>query len=310
MGQTKIGLFFPQVGVPYPAILERAKLADRLGYHSLWVVDHMWARGIPDMDHLEAWTLMTALAVSTERLRIGTLVLCNSYRNPALLAKMASTFDLVSNGRLEIGLGAGWMDEEYRGYGYPFPSIKVRIEQLDEGLVVMKKLFTESRATFEGKYYSLDDAANNPKPMQKPHPPILIGGAGEKLLLRVVAEHANTWNCPNNASTELPRKLEVLRRHCDTVGRDPNEIEVSEQCVCVLGEDEKDFKSKWTTAKQLLGSVFDLEKTAFRGTPEQVTEQLIARRAQGVTFFTILFSDFHTPETLQLFAERVAPALA
>ena len=189
MGQTKIGLFFPQVGVPYPAILERAKLADRLGYHSLWVVDHMWARGIPDMDHLEAWTLMTALAVSTERLRIGTLVLCNSYRNPALLAKMASTFDLVSNGRLEIGLGAGWMDEEYRGYGYPFPSIKVRIEQLDEGLVVMKKLFTESRATFEGKYYSLDDAANNPKPMQKPHPPILIGGAGEKLLLRVVAEH-------------------------------------------------------------------------------------------------------------------------
>lgn len=309
MRQTKVGLFFPQVGVPYAAIRERAQIADELGYHSLWVVDHMWARGLPDMEHLEAWTVMTALATATQRLRIGTLVLCNSYRNPALLAKMASTFDVISNGRLEIGIGAGWMDEEYRGYGYPFPSAKVRIEQLEEALAVMKKLFTETRATFEGRYYSVSDAANNPKPMQKPHPPILIGGAGEKLLLRVVAEHADTWNCPNNASTELPRKLEVLERHCDAVGRDFGDIEISEQCVCVLGADEKDFKAKWGMAKQLLGSVFDLEKTAFRGTPEEVAEQMRARRAQGVTFFTMLFSDFHSPETLQLFAEKVVPLL-
>jgi F420-dependent oxidoreductase-like protein len=309
MRQTKVGLFFPQVGVAFPTMRERARTADKLGFHSLWVVDHMWARGIPDMDHLEAWTLMTALAAATERLRIGTLVLCNSYRNPALLAKMAATFDVISGGRLELGLGAGWMDEEYRGYGYPFPPPRVRIEQLEEGLVVMKKLFTETRATFEGKYYSLDDAANNPKPVQKPHPPVLIGGAGEKLLLRVVAEHANTWNCPNNASTELPRKLEALKRHCDRVGRDFEEIEISEQCICVLGADDKEFKSKWSLAKQLLGAIFDLEKTAFRGTPPQVTEQLISRRAQGVTFFTMLFSDFNDPDTLQLFAEEVAPGL-
>lgn len=309
MRETKVGLFFPQVGVPYSTMRERAQTADNLGYHSLWVVDHMWARGIPDMDHLESWTLMTALACATQKLRIGTLVLCNSYRNPALLAKMASTFDVISGGRLELGIGAGWMDEEYRGYGYPFPSVRERIEQLDEGLVVMKKLFTESRATFQGRYYSLDDAANNPKPVQKPHPPMLIGGAGEKLLLRVVAEHANTWNCPNNASTELARKIDALKGHCDAVGRDFDDIEISEQSICVLGENEKDFKAKWATAKQLLGAIFDLEKTAFRGTPEQVAEQLLDRRSQGVTFFTMLFSDFHDPETLQLFAENVLPAL-
>ena len=309
MKQTKIGLFFPQVGVPFPLIRDRAQLADRLGYHSLWVVDHMWARGLPDVDHLEAWTVMSSLAALTERLRIGTLVLCNSYRNPSLLAKMASSLDVVSGGRLEIGIGAGWMDEEYRGYGYPFPPAKVRIEQLEEALIIMKQLFTESRATFEGKYYSVDDAANSPKPVQKPHPPILIGGAGEKLLLRVVAQHANTWNCPNNAATELVHKIEVLKRHCDAVKRDFDEIEISEQCVAVLGATEKEFEQKWAVAKQMLGSIFDLEKTAFRGTPEQVVEQLRRRREQGVTFFTILFSDFHAPETLQLFAEKVLPAL-
>lgn len=309
MRQTKVGLFFPQVGMPFSLIRERAQLADRLGYHSLWAVDHMWARGMPDLEHPEAWTLMTALAMSTERLRIGGLVLCNSYRNPALLAKMASSLDVLSGGRLELGVGAGWMDEEYRAYGFPFPPVRTRIEQLEEGVIIMKRLFTEPRASFEGKYYSVRDAVNLPKPLQQPHPPILIGGGGEQLMLRVVAQHADVWNCPNNVAHELPRKIEVLRRHCDAVGRDFGHIEISEQCVAVLGETEKEFKQKMAAATQIFGGVFDLEKTAFRGTPDQVTEQLRRRREQGVTFFIILFADFHAPETLQLFAERVMPAL-
>jgi len=130
MSRVKFGLFAPQVGVPFSVIKERAQLADRLGYHSIWFVDHMWSRGMPDLDHLEAWTLMSATAALTERIGIGTLVLCNSYRNPALLAKMASSLDNVSNGRLLLGLGSGWMDEEYRAYGYSFPSARVRVEQL------------------------------------------------------------------------------------------------------------------------------------------------------------------------------------
>jgi alkanesulfonate monooxygenase SsuD/methylene tetrahydromethanopterin reductase-like flavin-dependent oxidoreductase (luciferase family) len=146
--------------------------------------------------------------------------------------------------------------------------------------------------------------------VQKPHPPILIGGAGEKLILPIVARHANIWNCPNNHATALARRLDVLREHCQTVGRDPAEIEVSEQCVVVLGRDDKDFREKWDMATKLLGAVFDLEKTAFRGTPEQVVEQFQKRVEQGVTSFTFLLSDFHSPESLNLFAEKVLPSFA
>ncbi len=310
MSRIKFGLFAPQVGVPFATIKERAQLADRLGYHSIWFVDHMWSRGLPNLDHLEAWTLMAATAAVTEHLGIGTLVLCNSYRNPALLAKMAASLDHVSNGRLLLGLGAGWMDEEYRAYGYPFPPARVRIEQLEEALVIVKLLFSQPRASFQGKYYAIDAAVNNPKPLQKPHPPILIGGAGEKRMLRVVAEHADIWNCPNNAATELQQKLAVLKRHCDAFGRDPAAIEVSEQTIVVLGRTQKDVRAKLDFAKRALGAVFDIDKTALRGTPDQLIDAIQARSRQGVTFFTMLFGDLNQPETLELFAEQVAPAFA
>jgi F420-dependent oxidoreductase-like protein len=310
VSRVKFGLFAPQVGAPFNVIKERALLADRLGFHSIWFVDHMWSRGLPDLDHLDAWTLMAATAAVTERLGIGTLVLCNSYRNPALLAKMAASLDNVSNGRLLLGLGAGWMDEEYRAYGYPFPSARVRIEQLDEALAIIKLLFKEPRASFEGKYYAISDAVNNPKPVQKPHPPILIGGAGEKRLLRLVAEHADIWNCPNNAALELEHKLAVLKRHCEAFGRDPASIEVSEQTIVVLGRTEKDLRSKLQFAKRALGAVFDIDKTALSGTPDQLIEAINARSRQGVSFFTIMFGDLNQPETLELFAEKVAPAFA
>lgn len=310
MSRIKFGLFLPQVGVPFEVIRERVQLADRLGFHSVWFVDHMWSRGLPDLDHLEAWTVMSATAAVTQRLGIGTLVLCNSYRHPALLAKMAASLDQVSNGRLLLGLGAGWMEEEYRAYGYSFPSARVRIEQLEEAVALIKLMLTQPRTSFQGKYYGVDEAVNNPKPVQKPHPPILIGGAGERRLLRVVAEHADIWNCPNNAAQALPQKLEVLQRHCDAVGRDPQAIEVSEQCVMVLGRDEKDLRQKTQFAKQALGAMFDIDKTALRGTPEQLIEAIHNRSRQGVTLFTTLFGDLNQPETLELFASKVAPAFA
>lgn len=309
MPKARFGLFFPQVGLPFSVIRERAELAERLGYDSILVVDHMWSRGIADVDHLEAWTVMSGLAAVTERIRVGALVLCNSYRNPALLAKMSASLDAVSNGRLLFGIGAGWMEEEYHAYGYPFPPIRERLEQLEEGLQIIKRMWTESRTTFAGKHFTVRDAVNRPVPVQKPHPPILIGGAGEKRLLPIVARHADVWNCPNNHATELPRKLDVLRQHCDTIGRDAGEIEVSEQCVIVLGRDDADFKAKWDQAQAMLGQVFDLEATAFRGTPEQVADQLRKRMAEGVTFFTFLLGDFHAPESLELLAEKVVPSL-
>ena len=310
MRPVKFGLFCPQVGIPFDGIKERAQAADRLGYDSIWFVDHFWSRGLPQMDHLEAWTLMSAIAVLTVRLRIGTLVMCNSYRNPALLAKMSASLDQVSNGRFVLGLGAGWMDEEYRAYGYPFPSMRVRIEQLEESLAIIRRLFREPVSSFQGKYYAIEEAVNNPKPVQKPYPPILIGGAGEKRMLRVVAEHADIWNCPNNAAPELEHKLAVLRQHCEAVGRDPESIEVSEQTICVLGRNEDDLRQKLQFAKRTLGSVFDIDNTALIGTPPHLFEAIQKRNRQGVTFFTILFTDFNQPETLELFAAQVAPAFA
>jgi F420-dependent oxidoreductase-like protein len=310
MRRLKFGLFLPQVGLSFRQIRERAELADRLGYDSILFVDHMWSRGLPQIDHLEAWTVMSATAALTTRLRVGTLVLCNSYRNPALLAKMAASLDAVSEGRLLFGIGAGWMEEEYQAYGYPFPSTRVRIEQLDEAVDLIKRMWIEGAASFTGKHYAVREAVNRPAPVQKPYPPILIGGAGEKYLLRVVARHADIWNCPNNHATALPERLATLHDHCARIGRDPAEIEVSEQCVIVLGRDEADFRAKWKAAEAMLGSVFDLETTAFRGTPEQVADQLRRRVEQGVTFFTFLLGDFHAPASLELFAERVIPAVS
>jgi F420-dependent oxidoreductase-like protein len=304
------GVFLPQVGLDFAALTERAEACEQAGFHSLWLADHMWARGMPDVDYLESWTALTALAMRTTRLRLGTLVLCNSYRNPALVAKMAATFDRISGGRLELGVGAGWMDEEYRGYGYHFPTARVRIEQLEEGLEVMRRLFGDARSTFQGKYYALDDAPNNPKPLQALGPPITIGGAGERLLLKVVAKYADRWNCPMNAAHELPHKLEVLRSHCVDAGRNPDDITISEQVIVVLGADDVDFKNRWTMAKQFLSGFADLDAVAVRGTPDAVVEGLRAKAAKGVRLFTVMFGDLAPPETLRLFGERVLPALS
>lgn len=308
--QAKFGVFLLPVGVTFSEVRDRAQAMDELGFYSLWLPDHMWMRGFPDRSYLEVWSTLCALAPVTKRLRLGTLVLCNSFRNPALVAKMASTLDCASGGRLELGLGAGWMEEEYRGYGYVFPSAKMRIEQLDEGLEVIRRLFTQERADFQGKYYSLEQAVNDPKPVQKPHPPITVGGAGEKLLLRVVATHADRWNCPMNAAPEIKRKIEALERHCRRVGREMSQITISEQCLVVLGRDRRDFEAKWADAKQAWAGFADLNNFAVSGTPERVAETLRRKVAAGVTLFAVMFSDGAHPETLRLFAEQVTPAVA
>jgi len=310
MRKVRFGLFYPQAEQTFEQVKERAQLADRLGFDSILFTDHMWNRGLPQFDQLEAWTLMSAIAAVTERIRVGSMVVCNSFRNPALLGKMAASLDAVSGGRLILGMGCGWMEEEYAAYGYRFPSDRVRIEQLEESLEVLQRLFSAEPATFQGKYYSVHEAVNRPAPVQQPHPPILIGGGGERRMLRVVARFADIWNCPNNHAPALPRKLEVLHGHCAAIGRDPDEIEVSEQCVIVLGRDEKEFGEKLELARAMVGRVFDLENCGFRGTPEQIVDQIRQRVEQGVTYFTFLLGDFHTPESLTLLAEEVLPQFA
>ncbi|MGH7987777.1 MAG: TIGR03560 family F420-dependent LLM class oxidoreductase [Candidatus Binataceae bacterium] len=298
------GLFSPQAGMSFKTLLERAQHLEQLGYHSIWLVDHFWNRGLPEADVLECTATMSALAARTEKLRIGSLVLCNSFRNPGLLAKTLSTIDNVSNGRVEIGLGAGWMDEEYRGYGYDFPTMGARLRQLEEGLKVMKLLFTEKKASFDGRYYHLADALNHPKPVQKPHPPITIGGSGEKVMLRIVAQYADRWNCPAGYRS-FEHKLAVLKEHCQAVGRDLNTINISEQLLVCLGANEAEVEEKWKLSQRL-----PFWRTGIKGTPHQVIEQLRARVAKGITFFTVIFGDFGPPRTLELFAREVMPAFA
>ena len=304
MAQADFALFSPQAAMSCAALIDRARLAEKLGYHSLWLVDHMWTRGMPELDHLECLTMMTAIAARTERLRIGTLVICNSYRNPALLAKSLTTIDHVSNGRLEVGIGAGWMDEEYRAYGYQFPSMGARLRQLEEGLQILKQMFTEKKATFKGKYYAIEDALNNPNPIQKPHPPITIGGSGEKVMLRLVAKYADRWNCPAGYDS-FEHKLGVLRQHCKEAGRDIKTINISEQILICLAKDESAVEQQWKMAQRL-----PFAKTGIKGTPKQVVEILKDRVKQGIEMFTIFFGDFGQPPTLELFAKEVMPAFA
>jgi alkanesulfonate monooxygenase SsuD/methylene tetrahydromethanopterin reductase-like flavin-dependent oxidoreductase (luciferase family) len=307
----QFALFQPQVGLTFPILKERALAAEEYGLHSLWLPDHMWVRGAPQLDYLESWTVLSGLAAATTRLRLGGLVFCNSYRNPAFFAKMLATLDNISNGRVEVGLGAGWMDEEYKAYGYEFPSGGVRASQLREGVEIIKKMFTEDKPSYEGKYYRITEAYNNPKPVQKPHPPITIGAIAEQKMLKLVAQHADGWNCPAAASHRLEKKWGVIVEYCKTLGRNPDEITISEQIVGVLGKDKADFERKYPIAKQTLGRLADLDRTALRGDPAGFIEGVKEKNRKGVTLFTIVFSDIAQDDfldTLKLFAREVMPA--
>src|SRR5438105_8572402 len=297
-------LFSPLAGLPWKAVNERAASIERLGYHSIWLTDHFWNRGVPEADVLECTSTMSALCVGTDKLRIGSLVLCNSFRNPALLAKILSTMDNLSNGRVEVGLGAGWMEEEYRGYGYEFPSTGTRLRQLDEGLQIIKLLMTEKKSSFEGRYYKIADAYCSPKPVQKPHPPITIGGSGEKLMLKIVAQHADRWNCPAGYRN-FQHKLDVLKQHCETVGRDFKQINISEQLLVCIGANESEVEDKWKIAQRL-----PFWRTGIKGTPPQIVELLRERVRQGITFFTVIFGDMNSNQSIELFAREVMPAFA
>jgi F420-dependent oxidoreductase-like protein len=197
-------------------------------FESGWTFDHFYPI-FSDWKGpcLEAWVVTTALAQATQRLRVGVLVTGNVYRHPAVLANMAATLDQVSNGRLELGIGAGWNQQECDAYGIDLPPLKERFDRFDEACEVIRRLLTETEANFEGKYYTLTNARCEPKPVQKPHPPILIGGGGEKRTLRAVARYADHWNIPGGGVEVWKAKHEVLAQHCKAIGRDPNEIVTS-----------------------------------------------------------------------------------
>lgn len=301
-------LFLPQAGAGYSMLRERALAVEAAGYDGLWLTDHFFASGLPDLDYLEGWTALSGLAEATESLRLGVMVTCQSYRNPALLAKVAATADHISSGRLELGIGAGWMEEEYRAYGWEFPPVGVRLAQLEETLEIITGMYANPAFTFEGAHYRVTDAPCAPKPIQKPLP-ITIGGAGRKVLLRLVAKYAARWNCPMTSAHEVGELLDTLAAHCREVERDVHEIVVSEQLPVIIGRDADHLEEKRRVAKMMIGGWVDIKRMALVGTPEQVADGLRAKIAAGVTDFALLFGDLGMPDSFELFAQRVVPAL-
>jgi F420-dependent oxidoreductase-like protein len=308
MPRVEFGVMLRQQKIEFGDIRKTAELCDELGYHSVWFYDHILGMGELDLDIFESWTLMSALSTVTSNVRLGTMVLCNSFRPPALLAKMASTLDVISGGRLEFAIGAGWFEPEYMAYGYDFPDHVTRIKQLAESVKIIKALWTEEKPGVDGKYYRIKDAYCNPKPVQKPHPPVIIGGAGEKHLLRVVAEHADEWNCPANHSLSIDNKLQVLKKHCSAVGRNPGDIKISQQTVCVLAKDEAELAEKLPKAQMRYGFFGDVEKLGIVGTPDQCIRKIEENEKKGITKYTIFFSDIMNHATLKFFAREVLSA--
>jgi F420-dependent oxidoreductase-like protein len=286
--------------------VEVAILAEQLGYDSVWVYDHFHTVPRPAQEAVfECWTTMAAISQRTSRVRLGQMVGCNSYRQPSLLAKITSTIDVISGGRLDWGIGAGWYENEYRGYGYDFPEPKVRIGMLREAVEIVKAMWTEPEVTYEGRYYQLHRALNDPKPLQRPHPPVWIGGGGEQLTLRVVARHADVSNFGGRPD-EWAHKAEVLKQHCAAVGRDYDTIRKTwSPEVFIRGTEaevvEAGSRSIWGEAAERwrAGNLV--------GTPEQVCEKIQQYLDLGCTGFVPWCSDYPDTESLERFAREVMP---
>jgi F420-dependent oxidoreductase-like protein len=228
--------FWPSPTLPWSEVLHLARHVEAKGWHGIWYADHF----MPNEGDLatpwnEAWTTIAALAAAVPRLRLGPLVSGNTYRHPAVLANMASTVDHISGGRVVLGLGAGWQENEHRAYGIEFSTVRGRLERLEEACQVVKSLLSQPRTSFEGKYYRLVDAPLEPKPVQRPLP-LLVGGGGEKVTLRIAAKYADEWNVWGDPAT-LRHKMAVLDRHCESLSRDPRSIRRSAQALLYLSDD-------------------------------------------------------------------------
>ncbi|HEY0604624.1 MAG TPA: LLM class F420-dependent oxidoreductase [Herpetosiphonaceae bacterium] len=217
----------------YPAMLAIWQAADATPvFEHAWLFDHFNPIG-GDLDGpcYEGWTTLAALAAQTQRIRLGLMVTGNTYRHPAVLAHIAATLDVISNGRLDLGLGAGWNEYEHRSMGIPLYPPGERIERFGEACELIKRLFTQPIADFDGQFYQLQEARCDPKPVQQPYPPFVIGGGGERRTLRVVAQYADIWNFAGGPVEDFTHKVEVLKRHCEAVGRDPSTIRLSVQTM-------------------------------------------------------------------------------
>jgi F420-dependent oxidoreductase-like protein len=296
LGETKFGVFLPfyafqKVNGPYFDMLREVVVeCEKCGYHSVWLDDHLMYNS---SSILESWITLSVLSSITKRIRLGIMASCNSFRNPALLAKMAATLDVISKGRLELAIGAGAQESEHIAYGIPFPNAKERIARLNEAVEIMKKMWTDEKTSYSGNYYRVKEAICIPKPLQKPYPPITIAGGGEKLTLKVTAKHADRydWGYLPSMGT-FKHKLKILQGHCETINRDFEKIE----------------RSCWPAGQIFLrenstNSELETMSSSFRGTPAEFMSLIQNYRDLSVTFCMLFFGDLPKVDSLRLFAE-------
>lgn len=316
---VKFGVFVPQgwkmdlVGIAdpieqYERMTQVAQVAESLNYDSIWVYDHFHTVPVPTLETtFECWTITAGLARDTKRIKIGQMVTCNGYRHPALLAKIASTVDVMSHGRLLCGLGAGWYEHEWRAYGYGFPEIPDRMGAFREACEIVVKMWTEEKPVFKGKYYSIDGAINQPKGVQQPHIPLWLGGGGEKVTLKLVAKWAQGCNFGGSNPELIRQKYDVLRGHCEALGRDINTITISTSMEVHLLNDGDDPARAGDWAGGLLSA--EQYQRQFRvGTADQITEQIQASVDAGANYIIVYMPGLAYDQTmLHRFAETVMP---
>jgi len=307
--QVKFCVRVHQGGYSFEDLKRIWTTADRLGYHSGSLYDLL------NVPTLECWSTLCALAAVTHRIRLIPMVLANAYRPAPLLAKMSSTLDVISGGRLELGIGAGGGRGDHLASGIPFPSVRERMAMLGESVQVIKRLWTEPKVDFEGKFYTLKGASNEPRPVQHPHPPILIGGHGERHVLRGVAAHADMCNIGNGMSVEEHHaKLDILAQYCLELGRDPSEIEVTHNTRVLIADSDAELEKLIAQgARDSHMSLDDYRGTLDRaivGNPEQCAEQIQKYVDYGIRYFFLIFPNPTPSENLELFAAKVMPSFA
>lgn len=292
---------------------EITQTAEELGFDSVWLMDHLFQIPVvaPETDPLpECWSSLAALAASTTRIKLGSLVSAAGFRNPSILAKITSTIDVVSHGRLIVGMGAGWCDWEHKAYGLDFPEVGVRMRKLEEAIQVLLAMWTQERATFEGEYYQVRGAVNSPKPVQKPHPPILVGGNGEKVTLRITAQYAQAHNLGGGTPEECARVLGVLRGHCQRLGTDYDAILKTRLTPVMLAADKAEEAAKVQRLCPADSNEPHFRNRTIMGTPEQIAQQLQALVDAGVEYFIVSFWDVDELDNLRTFAREVMPRFA
>jgi F420-dependent oxidoreductase-like protein len=280
---------------------------ENAGFDSFWVMDHFHQIpivGKPEEPMLESWTTLSVLAGITSKIRLGTMMTGIIYRHPSILAKIGATLDVLSKGRLFMGIGAAWNEEESLAYGIPFPSVKERFLRLQEAIQIIRKMWTEGpSASFSGKYYQIKNAYCNPKPVQKPSPPIMVGGSGERQTLRIVAKYADACNLFGSAET-VKRKLTVLKEHCTSVGRDYGSILKTKLGIVIIENDREIAKQRIQQFSKGMPEE-QINEFAIYGTPEDVLRQIKLFEEAGIEYLIVDLDPSRELEALDMFKEKV-----